>query len=146
MTNYKPYKAESYKQENVAVDVFRHEQKSIMLVKLTGALPDGSAARMDCNYIKQQLAINLLAERPISLLLDLSALSYSFGNSFIDALSPLFELQIFESKLDIAFLLSDLNKYGLASLWAIDLNQPQKNIFFRYEDALQYVEAVYDSI
>jgi hypothetical protein len=146
MKNYKPYIEDSYKENNVAVDFFEHEQKSIMLVRLTGALPNGSAARMDCDYIKQQLSINLFAMRPISLLLDLSQLSYSFGNSFIDALSPLFELQIFESKFDIAFLLSGLNKDGLASLWALDLHQPPKNIFFSYEDALQYVEAVYDSI
>jgi hypothetical protein len=146
MTSFKPFKGESYKEENVAVDFFEHEQKSIMLVRLKGTLPEGSKARMDCNYIKQQLTINLLAMRPVSLLLDMSLLGYSYGNSLIDALSPLFELQIFESKFNIAFLLSDLNKYGLASLWAFDVNQPHRNIFFRYEEALQYVEAEYDSL
>lgn len=146
MTSFKPFKPEFYKQHNVAVDFYEHEQKSIMLVKLTGALPNGSNARMDCDYINQQLAINLLAMRPISLLLDMSALSYSFGNSFIHALSPLFELQIFESKFNIAFLLSDLNKYGLAGLWALDLNEPPVNIFFDYEKALQYAEAEYDKL
>ena len=146
MTNFKPFTPQFYKQNNVAVDFYEHEEKSVMLVKLTGALPDGSAATMDCNYINQQLGINLLMMRPISLLLDMSALSYSFGNSFIHALSPLFELQIFESKFDIAFLLSDLNKYGMAGLWNLDLNEPPKNIFFNYEDALQYAEAVYDSL
>ncbi len=146
MTSFKPFKAESYKEKNVTVDFFKHEQKSIMLVRLKGALPEGSEARMDCNYINQQLTINLLAMRPVSLLLDMSLLRYSFGNSLIHALSPLFELQIFESKFDIAFLLSDLNKYGLASLWAFDLNQPQRNIFFHYDEALKYVEAEYDSL
>jgi hypothetical protein len=146
MTNYKPFEAELFKEQHVSVEIFKHEQRSIMLVKLTGAIPEGSAGRMDCNYIKQQLTINLLAMRPVSLLLDMSLLRYSFGNSFIDALSPLSELQIFESKFDIAFLLSDLNKYGLASLWAFDLTQPPENIFFRYEEALQYAEAAYDRI
>ncbi len=108
MTNYKPFKAELYQEQHVSVEFFKHEKKSIMLVKLIGAIPDGSEGRMDCSYIKQQLTINLLAMRPVSLLLDMSLLSYSYGNSLIDALSPLFELQIFESKFDIAFLLSDL--------------------------------------
>jgi hypothetical protein len=146
MTSFKPFKAELYKEENVTVDFFEHEKKSIMLVCLKGTLPEGSKARMDCDYIKQQLTINLLAMRPVSLLLDMSLLRYSFGNSLIDALSPLFELQIFESKFDIGFLLSDLNKYALASLWAFDLNQPQRNIFFHYDDALQYVEEEYDRL
>ena len=115
MTSFKPFKAGSYKEKNVQVDFFEHEEKSIMLVRLKGTLPVGSNARLDCHYINQQLTINLLAMRPISLLLDMSQLEYSFGNSFIDALSPLFELPIFENKFDIAFLLSDLNKYGLAS-------------------------------
>ena len=145
MTNFKPYKAESFKEQNVAVDFFKDEHKSIMLVRLKGELPDGSNARMDCNYIKQQLTSNLLAMRPVSLLLDMSLMRYSFGNSLIDALSPLFELQIFESKFDIAFLLSDLNKYGIASLWGFDVNEPQINIFFDYNEALQYTEAAYDS-
>ena len=146
MTSFRPFKAERYKEINVAVDFFAHEQKSIMLVRLNGALPEGSQARMDCNYINQQLTINLLAMRPVSLLLDLSLLRYSFGNSLIHALSPLFELPLFESKFTIAFLLSDLNKYGLASLWAFDVNQPPRNIFYRYEEALQYAEAEYDSL
>lgn len=146
MSIFKPFKPERYKEENVEVDFYKHEEKSIMLVRLKGALPEGSKARLDCNYIKQQLAINLLAMRPVSLLLDMSLLKYSFGNSLIDAFSPLFELQIFEDKFDIAFLLSDLNKYGLASLWGFDINQPPRNIFFRYEEALQYVVAEYDSI
>lgn len=146
MSIFKPFEAETYKEENVAVAIYKHEKKSIMLVKLTGELPDGSKARMDCNYIKQQLAINLFAMRPVSLLLDMSLMKYSFGNSIIDALSPLFELQIFESRFDIAFLLSDLNKYGLASLWNFDINQPPKNIFFHYEEALRYAEAQYDSL
>ena len=145
MKNFKPYVPQFHQQKNVAVDFYEHEQKSILLVKVTGALPNGSAATMDCNYINQQLAINLLAMRPISLLLDMSALSYSFGNSFIHALSPLFELQIFENKFDIAFLLSDLNKYGLAGLWNLNLEEPEKNIFFNYEDALQYAEKICDS-
>ncbi len=146
MTSFKPYKTESYTEKNVKIDFFKHEDKIIMLVKLTGELPDGSSAKPDCSYINQQLTINLLAMRPISLLLDLSHLKYSFGNSFIDALSPLFELPIFEDKFDIAFLLSDLNKYGLSSLWGFDINQPPANIFFRYEDALQYAIEKYDSI
>nr|WP_294904760.1 hypothetical protein [uncultured Lacibacter sp.] len=146
MKNFNPFKAELYKEQNVAVDFFKYEDKSIMLVRLTGELPDGSKAAPDCSYINQQLTINLLAMRPISLLLDMSLLKYSFGNSFINALSPLFELPIFEDKFDIAFLLSDLNKYGLASLWGFDINEPPKNIFFGYEEALQYAEAVYDSI
>ena len=146
MASFKPFKAESYKEKNVEVDFFKHEEKSIMLVRLKGELPEGSKARLDCNYINQQLTINLLAMRPISLLLDMSLLKYTFGNSLIDALSPLLELQIFENKFDIAFLLSDLNKYGLASLWGFEINQPPKNIFFRYEEALQYVEAEYDSL
>lgn len=146
MTDFKPYNPSLYEEQHVSVEVFEGENGNIMLVKLKGVLPDGSAARMDCNYIKQQLAINLAAMRPLTLLLDMSELSYAFGNSLIDALSPLSELQIFESKFDIAFLLSDLNKYGLASLWALDLAQPPKNIFFDYEEALRYVVAVYDSI
>lgn len=146
MTSFKPFKAELYQEKNVKVDFFEYENKSIMLIKLTGELPVGSKAAPDCSYIKQQLTINLLAMRPITVLLDMSQLNYSFGNSFIDALSPLFELQIFENKFDIAFLLSDLNKYGLASLWGFDLNQPPVNIFFAYEEALQYVEANYDSV
>lgn len=84
--------------------------------------------------------------RPVSLLLDMSLLSYSYGNPVIDALSTLSELQNFESRFDIAFLLSDLNKYGLTCLWAFDLTQQHKNIFFRYGEALQYVEAAYDSL
>ena len=146
MTNFKPYEPVLYQEKNVKVDFFKYENKSIMLIELTGELPDGSKAQPDCSYIKQQLTINLLAMRPISLLLDMSLLKYSFGNSFIDALSPLFELQIFEDKFDIAFLLSDLNKYGFASLWGFDINQPPINIFFAYEDALKYVEAKYDSV
>ncbi len=144
MTNFKPFEPEKYQEQNVKVDCFKYEGKSIMLVKLTGAVPDGSKAKPDCSYINQQLAINLLAMRPISLLLDMSLLQYSFGNSFIDALSPLFELQIFEDKYDIAFLLSDLNKNGLASLWGFDPKQPPVNIFFQYEDALRYVEVKCD--
>lgn len=146
MTDFKPYTPALYQEQHVAVEVFERENGNIMLVKLKGALPDGSAARKDCSYIKQQLTINLAAMRPLTLLMDMSQLSYAFGNSLIDALSPLFELQIFESKFDIAFLLSDLNKYGLASLWALDLAQLPKNIFFDYEEALKYVDAVYDSI
>ena len=146
MTSFKPYQAESYKEENVSIEFFKHEQKSIMLVVLKGELPDGSKARMDCNYIKQQLAINLFAMRPISLLLDMSLMKYSFGNSLIDAFSPLFELQIFESKNDIAFLLSDLNKDGIASLWGFELHQSPENIFFDSNQALLYVEEVYDRI
>ena len=144
MTSFKPFIAESFKEENVSVDIFKHVEKSIMLIRLKGVLPDGSAARNDCNYINQQLTLNLLAMRPISVLMDMSQLEYSFGNSLIHALSPLFELPIFEDKFDIGFLLSDLNKYGLASLWNIDVSQPPKNIFFHYEEALQYVEAAYD--
>lgn len=146
MTSFKPYIAESYQEKNVKVEFFEYEQKSIMLARLTGELPDGSKAKPDCSYIKQQLTINLLAMRPISLLLDMSLLKYSFGNSLIDALSPLSELQIFEDKFDIAFLLSDLNKYGFASLCGFDINQPPINIFFAYEEALQYVVAKYDSV
>ncbi|NCU04252.1 MAG: hypothetical protein GXC73_09725 [Chitinophagaceae bacterium] len=146
MTNFKPYKAEYYKEQNVAVDFFKYEGKSIMLVRLKGELPDGSKAAPDCRYINQQLTVNLLTMRPLSLLLDMSLLKYSFGNSLIDALSPLFELPVFENKYDIAFLLSDLNKYGLSGLWGFDINEPPKNIFFHYEEALQYAEAVYDSI
>jgi hypothetical protein len=146
MTNFKPYEPESYQEKNVKVDCFKYENKSIMLIRLTGELPDGSKAQPDCSYIKQQLTINLLAMRPISLLLDMSLLKYSFGNSFIDALSPLFELQIFEDKFDIAFLLSDLNKYGLSSLWGFDINQPPINIFFAYDEALKYAETKYDSL
>lgn len=145
MTSFKPFKPESHKEVNVKVDFFKHQDKSIMLVTLVGTLPEGSKARLDCSYIKQKLEINLLAMRPISLLMDLSLLEYSFGNSLIDAFSPLFELQIFENQFDIAFLLSDLNKYGLSSLWAFDINQPPRNIFFRYEEAVLYVEAAYDS-
>lgn len=143
---FQPYSPVLYKENNVAVNFFRHEQKSIMLVKLIGDLPTGSQAAADCDYINQQLAINLLAMRPISLLLDMSLLKYTFGNSFIHALSPLFELQIFEDKFDIAFLLSDLNKYGLSSLWGFDIDQPPVNVFFNYEDALQYALMKYDSI
>lgn len=146
MTKFKPFKAESFTEKNVKIDFFKYEAKSIMLVTLKGVLPDGSKAQLDCNYIKQQLTINLLAMRPISLLLDLSLLKYSFGNSLLDALSPLLEIQIFEDKFDIAFLLSDINKYGIASLWGFDINHPPKNIFFHYEEALQYVEAKYDSV
>jgi hypothetical protein len=146
MPGFQPFNAERFKEINVAVDFFKYEGKSIMLAKLKGALPEGSKARPDCNYINQQLASNLLAMRPVALLLDLSELKYSFGNSLIDALSPLSELQIFESKYDIAFLLSDLNKYGLASLWGFDIDQPPENIFFGYDEAVQYVEAAYDRI
>ena len=99
MTSFKPYKAELYQEKNVKVDFFEYEKKSIMLIKLTGELPDGSKAQPDCSYVKQQLTINLLAMRPISLLLDLSLLKYSFGNSLIDALSPLFELSV-KTKID----------------------------------------------
>ena len=99
MTKFKPFKVESFTEKNVKVDFFKYEAKSIMLVILKGVLPDGSKAQLDCNYIKQQLTINLLAMRPISLLLDLSLLKYSFGNSLIDALSPLFEIQIFEDNI-----------------------------------------------
>ncbi|RYD94549.1 MAG: hypothetical protein EOP50_09340 [Sphingobacteriales bacterium] len=146
MVHFKPFVPERFTSENVSIDFFRHEEKSIMLVVLKGALPEGSKARPDCNYIKQQLEGNLLALRPISLLLDMSQLKYSFGNSLIDALSPLFELQVFESRFDIAFLLSDLNEYGLASLWNFDPGQPPKNIFFSHEAAVQYVEAAYDAL
>ncbi|RXK62018.1 hypothetical protein ESA94_03100 [Lacibacter luteus] len=144
MANFKPYETEKHTEKNVKVEFFKDEGKSIMLARLTGVLSEGSKAKPDCSYIKQELAINLLAMRPSSLLLDMSLLQYSFGNSFIDALSPLFELQIFEDKYDIAFLLSDLNKYGLSSLWNFDINQPPVNIFFRYEDAVKYAEAKYD--
>src|SRR5688572_14953316 len=108
MTRFKPFQAESYKEKNVKVEFFKYEEKSIMLVRLIGALPEGSKARPDCDYMNQQLSINLLAMRPISLLFDMSQLKYTFGNSLIDAMSPLFELQIFENKYSIAFLLSDL--------------------------------------
>ncbi|GAA4340508.1 hypothetical protein [Flaviaesturariibacter amylovorans] len=146
MTPFKPFVPELHKEQNVQIDFYRHEQKSIMLVTLKGDLPDGSGARLDCDYIHQELAINLLAMRPIALLLDLSLLKYSFGNSLIHAFSPLFELQLFESKFDIAFLLSDLNKYGLAGLWNFDVDGPPENIFYRYEEAVQYAELVYDRL
>jgi hypothetical protein len=145
MTNFKPFKADLYEAKNITASFYKHEAKSIMVVKLKEVLPEGSKAREDCDYINQQLAINLIALSPISLLMDFSDFEYSFSNSLIDALSPLYELQIFESKLNIAFLISDLNKHGLASLLSIDLNVPQKNIFFQLDEAIKYVEAEYDS-
>ena len=76
--------------------------------------------------------------------LDMSNMGYTFGNALVDALSPLWEINIFDDTFKVGYLLSDLNKDGFASLWGFDINQPPRNIFFCYEDALQYVEAEYE--
>lgn len=144
MTDFQQIDINLLKSENVKVEYFESNlNASLLLIKITGKILDGSEGSFDCNYISQKIGIALVSTTFTAVILDLTELKYRFGNSIIDAFMPLQNVKIGEDNYTTAYILSDKNKFGLSTLWCFDIDNPREPFFYNLEDGLKYVEKHY---
>ncbi len=135
---------ESYK---IRCDFKEHIEESILLINLSGICSNGSQGEDYGQYLYQKIGLSLLATKPLAVLVDLQNLHYEYGDRIINLFQIFSDLRIFgEDKILTAFVISDKNKFGLASLLRFNLENPKPPIFYDMKIAYDYLFQEYDKI
>ena len=131
---------EILKSENIIIEFKESDlHSSILIAKFRGKIPDGSLGTKDSNYIRQQIGLCLINSYFCSVLLDLTDLTYNWGDSIVSAFEIINQISYSDTKIDNAFVLSDKNKYGFSSLFCFDIENPKDFIFYDFNLALEYL-------
>ncbi|MGG8495077.1 hypothetical protein ACQY1Q_01560 [Tenacibaculum sp. TC6] len=147
MINFKEISIENRTSEEVTCQFFEHEEENILLVKLAGVCSVGSSGENYGAYLYQKIGLALLTTQPNAVLVDLQELEYQFGDRISLLFQVFSQVRIFdEEEIITAFVCSDKNKLGLASLLQFDLENPAPPFFYDLQLAYKTLYEQYDRI
>lgn len=145
--NFKALSIEINNTNQVVYKYYEQKGESFSIFKISGEIPDGSAGKEVGLYIYQKLALAILTHQPNAVLVDLSEFTYNYGTAIMAFLETFSTIRIFgEDDVLSAFILSDKNKYGIASLCNFNVENPRLPFFTDFEKGYTYLYTEYDKI
>lgn len=111
-----------------------HNHSQVLIATATGACGYGSGSNSDCTYLASMLHAARHAWFPASIVLDFRDLSYRWGDEMSDVLS-VGSQPLFLPSLPTAVVISDLNREGLTSLVAQEMELPPTEWLFETVEA-----------
>ena len=146
MKNFKPIQLE-IKNSNVLKCTFEeHTQESILKIIVKGNCNYGSQGENYGAYLYQNIGLALLTTQPIAVLIDLQELNYEYGDRIFNLFQVFDNVRPLGDTIITACVLSDKNKYGIASLLQLNLNHLNPPFFDDAKKASQYLWNAYDEI
>lgn len=145
--NFKEIEINLQKPKEITCCYLEHKEESFSIFKISGKIPDGSQGKNCGLYIYQSLVLAIITEEPNAVLVDLREFTYNYGTAIIPLLEVFSKVKIFDDdEVLSAFILSDKNKYGFASLCQFDVDNPGKPFFLDFDKGYHYLFDAYDKI
>lgn len=127
--------------------IFEHPEELIMMVKISGICPTGSRGPNWGTYLYRKIGLALLTIKPLAVLVDLRELEYEFSDRMLNLFYIFNEIDMYDGdKTIVHYILSEKNKYGLASLLQFNLEKPEAPFFYDADTAYKTLFEIYDAI
>lgn len=127
--------------------LYEHNEESILLIKIVGKCSYGSRGENYGEYLYQKIGLSLLTIQPLAVLVDMQDLEYQFGDRILKLFEIFSDVQIFDEEgILTSFVLSDKNRFGLASLLRFDSENLKPPFFYNLAAAYQDLWSKYDKI
>lgn len=135
------------KNNEISIKFEEHTEDLIAKITLTGVCTDGSQGKEDYGeYLYQTIGLFLLTIKPMGVLVDLRDLKYNYGTRIMNLFQIFNDVITCEGTTPRAYIISDKNKYGLASLFQFDLENLKAPFFYNEADAYKDLYIKYDAL
>jgi hypothetical protein len=126
---------------DIICSAFLDDTERILVLKAKGTYRRGSIGNGDANFIYINLVTYYFWVEPQVLILDISELEYTWGNTMLNIIFFLHKIgrDDYEKSLPMYFIVSEKNKEGLCSLLHVDTLP--SNFFNNIEDAITKAES-----
>ncbi|GLB52595.1 hypothetical protein NBRC110019_16350 [Neptunitalea chrysea] len=144
--DFKPVTIDITPREKVFCTCAAHKEENILLITLSGVCEYGSRGENYGRFFYEKIGLAILKHQPNAILVDMRNLSYEYGDRIVGVFQIFNEVRIFgDDTVLAAFVLSDKNIKGIASLLGFHLNHPEPPIFLDIHEAYTYLYE-YDKI
>jgi len=125
---------------------YESKEECILKVHISGICTDGSQGEDYGAYLYEHIGLAILKVKPLAVLIDLQDLDYTYGTRILRVFQICDDIKMFDDLILTAFVLSDKNKFGLASLLQFDVQHPEPPIYYDVERATKELWEAYDAI
>ena len=118
----------------------------VLVVRFTGSCQIGSACTPNAVYMDAMIRAGIAVWSPAAVVLDLRELVYEWGDMMVRPLAAGSDYYV-DGDLPLAAIVSDLNREGLTSLVAKEMQaDPATLLFASLEDAIQHLDQYYPPV
>ena len=147
MDDFKPVEIQIEEVTDVNCLFYEQKGESFLIIKIVGTCSHGSSGENYGQYLYQKIGLALLKLQPLAVFVDMQGLEYQYGDRILNLFQIFSDVLIYGENPPItAFVLSDKNKIGLASLLQFNLENPETPFYYDKEKAFQGLWDTYDKI
>ncbi|MEM9981238.1 MAG: hypothetical protein AAF734_02005 [Bacteroidota bacterium] len=124
------------------------ENDRVLLIDISGNYRDGSEGNVDADFIFAKISGYFLVVEPVIVVIDISKLTYTWGNSFLKILNfvKLIGRDEYEKNIEQLVIISEENKPYIYSLIRYENEDLPHNFFLDLRIALDEAESRLDYI
>ncbi|MCC6371100.1 MAG: hypothetical protein IT236_08860 [Bacteroidia bacterium] len=128
-------------ESNVKCEYYIDENDSILKIDVSGTYRQGSSGNIDAYKIYTGIVAYFFWIEPQCILVDLSKLEYTWGNTMLKVLNLMTHVgrNNYEKNTPIAFVVSPKNEKAISSLLQIPNNKLPNYYFYESSQALEYL-------
>jgi hypothetical protein len=131
---------------DIECEFFIDDEERILLLKVNGNFRRGTLGSLDCGKVYMKAASYYHWIEPASIIFNLSNATYSFGNSIVKLLhfTSFIGRDEEEKKLPNAYIISEKNDEGIASILQVKKEALPSNYFYDLGKAVSAMESMLD--